>query len=325
MLLTTFPKVFSRLSWGQRLAYAVRTTRYWIGPAIGLHLLATIAILIFASPATSLAFHQYLIHITPLVVCDALIRALAMRTWQHPATPRTSLTRAIALIYATWPIYMLAWVMAVLRLPLSFRSTPKSGSRLSPVWLLPQIITVVLLAAGMFYTVEIRGHPVSLLLLFALFQGVLQLIILVQWFLENVGLKEVLPRYLRALKGKLKQSARVTRREVDGKLRSYLINLPFEVDPLPLDELERLITLLNSARMSDARQVVIGDPHSECITRLLASDLAQLSNHDGQLVYLVKDKSHPWSAAGNWKGENAFQVLDPARLESSSGLVMSLS
>jgi cellulose synthase/poly-beta-1,6-N-acetylglucosamine synthase-like glycosyltransferase/phosphoheptose isomerase len=314
MLLTTFPKVFSRLTWGQRLAYAVRTTRYWIGPAIGLHLLATIAILIFAAPATSFAFHQYLIRIAPLVVCDALIRAMAMRAWQHPATPRSSLTRAIALIYATWPIYMLAWVMAVMRLSLPFRSTPKSGSRLSPVWLLPQIITVALLAAGMFYTVVMRGHPISLLLLFALIQGVLELVILAQWFLSDVGIKEGLPRYLRVLKGQL-QSARVTRQEVDGKVRSYLINLPFDVDPLPLDQLERLITLLHSARVSGARQVVIGDRDSECITRLLATDLAQYATQDGEQVYLIKDKFSAWSAAGNWKGETEFKVLDPSRLE----------
>ena len=314
MLLTTFPRVFIKLTWGQRLAYAVRMTRYWIGPAIGLHLLATIAILIFGTPSASIAFHQYLIQIAPLVVCDALIRFFAMRTWQHPDTPKTSLTRAIALIYATWPIYMLAWFMAVLRLPLPFRSTPKSGSKLSPIWLLPQFITVVLLAIGMLFTVFVGGHQISILLLFAILQSALQLIILAQWFSSDVGLREGLPRYLSVLRNQL-QSARVTRREVDGRIRSYLVNLPFDVDPLPLDELERLITLLHSARLRGARQVVIGDRESECAIRLLASDLSQLAVRKEKNVYVVQNKAQSWLTTGNWKDRGVFRTVDPARLD----------
>jgi cellulose synthase (UDP-forming) len=313
VLINTFPRHFRHLTWGQRLSYAVRMTRYWIGPAIALHLLATIAILIVATPATSIAFHQYLIQIAPLVICDALIRFFAMRAWSHPATPKTSLARAVILIYATWPIYLLAWIMAVLRRPLSFRSTPESGSRLSPLWLLPQFLTVILLAIGMLYTVYIEGHPVSILLLFAFVQGALQLTLLARWFSSDVGFREGLPRYLSALKNQV-QSARVTRREVDGQIRSYLVNLPFEVDPLPLDELERLITLLHSARERGARQVIIGDRGSECITRLLASDLSQLAMPGNKQVYLVLDGSFPWSMRANEKEQSPFRTIGVEQL-----------
>ena len=43
-------------------------TKYWIGPVIGLHLFATIIVLISASALVRMAFHQYLIHLAPLAL-----------------------------------------------------------------------------------------------------------------------------------------------------------------------------------------------------------------------------------------------------------------
>jgi hypothetical protein len=186
LLQTVYPRVFARLSWGQRLSYAVRMTKYWIGPVVCLHMLATILVLMFAGAGTRAAFHEYLDHIAPLAVFDMLIRFASLRKWRHSETPRTSLFRAITLVYATWPIYTLAWVMALLRLPLAFRPTPKgfSGAQ-NPAWLLPQTVAVLLLVAGIVYTVFVKEHPLSMLLLFATLQGVIQLVLMKEWLLEK--------------------------------------------------------------------------------------------------------------------------------------------
>ena len=182
LLLTAYPRLFSRLTWGQRLSYAVRMTKYWIGPAVWFHLFVTIGILIFGSFITRAEFHEYLYHITPLVLFDAVIRYAALRVFRPSETQSTSLIRAITLVYATWPIYMSAWLMAVLRLPLGFRPTPKRLSgRLNPLWLLPQILAVISLIIGIAYTVIVIGHPVSVLLAFAVIQGLLQLLLLARW------------------------------------------------------------------------------------------------------------------------------------------------
>ena len=182
LLLMAYPRLFPRLTWGQRISYAVRMTKYWIGPAVGLHLFATIFVLILANAAVRDAFHEYLLHLAPLAFCDVLIRQQALRAWRHQATPRTSLLRAVILVYATWPIYMLAWFMALLRLPLAFRPTPKRASGwLNPVWLLPQVIAVFSIMLGIIYTVVKLGHPLSVLLTFALVQAVLQLLLLARW------------------------------------------------------------------------------------------------------------------------------------------------
>lgn len=182
LLLTVYPRVFRRLTWGQRLSYAVRTTKYWIGPLVTVHLAATIFILILGDFELRGVFHQYLRHIAPLAAADVMIRYAALRAWRHPSVQSTSLLRAIALVYSTWPTYTVAWIMALTRTPLAFRATPKeAGKHLPPLWLLPQLAALLLLGLGLWYTVYFEHHRPSLLLAFALIQVLIQLRILMVW------------------------------------------------------------------------------------------------------------------------------------------------
>jgi cellulose synthase (UDP-forming) len=187
LLITAYPHLFGSLTWGQRLSYAVRMTKYWIGPVIGLHLFVTITVLISASALVRISFHQYLIHLAPVALLDLLIRHLSLLYWRHSSTPKTSLIHAVVLVYATWPVYMLAWFMALVRLPLVFRLTPKSLTRdLNPLWLLPQAIVIFLLFLGGLYTVIVKDHRPSLLLMFAVTQGFLQLWLFTKWLQSEV-------------------------------------------------------------------------------------------------------------------------------------------
>lgn len=182
LLITAYPKKFRKLSHGQRLSYAVRMTKYWIGPAVFVHLAATILILFFGTAATRGAFHEYLLHIGPLLGVDALIRAYTLRSHRHADLPPSSLLGAVVLIYASWPIYLLAWTLAVLRFPVKFMPTPKdTHQRLRFVWLLPQFISMVLLLGGMLYTSLALNHPLSALLAFASGQAVIQFLLLLRW------------------------------------------------------------------------------------------------------------------------------------------------
>jgi hypothetical protein len=278
----SLPRMFKNCPW-ERLSYAVRMTKYWIGPMVGLHLFATIGVLIFASSPVRDAFHDYLIHLTPLVMCDVLIRYIALQTWQHPSTPKTTLTSAVVLVYATWPIYLWAWFMAVFRVSLSFRPTPKSKGRLNPLWLLPQIIALGFLIAGTLYTIFIGGHKPSILLVFAILQGGLQLILLTQWLSAEMDFSGGLPRYLASIRNHSKTTDLI-RREIDGNVRTYLTNLPFTLDPIPLDLVEKSITTLNQARLAKKQVFIIGENGSH----LLASpscDLAKDEEPDSWTVF----------------------------------------
>jgi cellulose synthase (UDP-forming) len=177
VLLTAYPRFFARLTWGQRLSYAVRMTKYWIGPVAGIHLFVTLAVLLGGSSVAWLGFQQYLGHIFPLALSTLLIQHVALRTWRHSSVRAGSLVKAIVLVYTTWPIYTLAWVMALLRLPLAFRPTPKSlTGALNPLWLLPQAMTLLLLVGGVFYSLTVvEEYRYFLFFCFAVSQGVLQI------------------------------------------------------------------------------------------------------------------------------------------------------
>ncbi|MCZ7570676.1 MAG: glycosyltransferase [Ardenticatenaceae bacterium] len=183
VLLTIYPRLFGRLTWGQRLAYAVRMTYYWAGPFVFAHILLTLAILFGGSAPARASFQQYLAHLFPVGVFALLIRQAALRIWRHPSVQAGLLGKPVTLIYATWPIYTVAWLMALLRVPWGFRSTPKDPTgALNPFWLLPQVMAVVLLGNGVVYAfIAAEQRLLPMILLFAVMQVVPQVVLLSQW------------------------------------------------------------------------------------------------------------------------------------------------
>jgi cellulose synthase (UDP-forming) len=170
VLLTQYPRLFRRLGWPQRLSYAVRSTYYWIGSLIFAHLVFLCAALFSGRPMVRSDVEEYLLHYLPLAVMFFAIRRVARRLWRHPATPTALEWRGILLVYATWPAYTLAWLMACLRAPLRFRLTPKRASDPQRLWLVPQALFAVLLSAGAIYALVVGGERQTLLIASALGQ-----------------------------------------------------------------------------------------------------------------------------------------------------------
>jgi hypothetical protein len=143
-------------------------TKYLVGPIVCIHLALTVASL-FLDSRLGAIFQSYLLHFVPLVLLDMLIKQVAIQMWRHPSIPATSLRHAIVLVSTTWPIYTLAWIMAQLRLPLKFSPTPKQATaRLSPIWLLPQSMTFLLLGSGIILDLLLDSMFFMWILLFAL-------------------------------------------------------------------------------------------------------------------------------------------------------------
>ncbi len=182
ILLVDYPRYFGRLSWGQRVSYAVRMTYYWAGLVSAIHLIFTAGVLIGGERVAVVDLQQYLLHLLPLTVVAFVIRIIALRCWRHPSVPTTVQWRGIVLIQSTWPVYTLAWFMAILRVPLGFHATPKRVSydrRWN--WLAPQICTsLIVLGAvivGMSYPET--AHP-GFLMAFACLQTMPQIFLLWQ-------------------------------------------------------------------------------------------------------------------------------------------------
>lgn len=186
VFLTEFPRCFAALTWGQRLCYAVRMTYYWIGFVVMTQLGVSGYLILSRSSQMDGDLYLYLIHLFPLVTIAYIIRQFALWSWRHPSVLAGLLWRATAIIYATSPVYVLAWTMAVLRIRLRFRITPKMVSaRTNPIWLLPQVLIIGLVGGAGAYGLATQTEPDSALLYsFTFLQSIPMLVILAQWGLS---------------------------------------------------------------------------------------------------------------------------------------------
>jgi cellulose synthase (UDP-forming) len=182
VLLTAFPRLWPRLDWRQRMSYAVRMTYYWIGPVAIIHMGFTIGVLLAGEKLARVDLRQYIVHALPLVVVAFAVKLTALACWRHPSVGMTPQWRATVLVYATWPVYTLAWVMAALRLPLDFRLTPKSfAARAQWNWLAPQMLASTLIAVAMVFGLTgAQTSHVDVLLVFCLLQATPQIVLLWQ-------------------------------------------------------------------------------------------------------------------------------------------------
>ncbi len=184
VLLTTFPRLWEKLTWGDRIAYGVRMTMYWLGPIVCLHVLVTLFILLGENIQAVLAYEQYLLHLAPLACFNVLLHGAALRRWMHPSLRARVMWKAVVLVYITWPVYTLAWIMALLRIPLAFRPTPKTSTGyLNPWWLVPQLLTTAFLVGGVLFRLSQGGYPSILVLVAAIALAVPQ--VLFFWSLSS--------------------------------------------------------------------------------------------------------------------------------------------
>lgn len=157
IFITTYWRMLGQLKSGQILCYGVRMTYYWIGLVLGIHLLMTLVVLFSQSITLLTEFENYLLYLLPLAVATALIRTIVLRHHAHPtlklAMSKDAFTqwKPLLLVLGTWPVYVLAWILAMFRVPVSFQPTPKEATGHGPniAWIWPQLISIIALAAGM--------------------------------------------------------------------------------------------------------------------------------------------------------------------------------
>jgi cellulose synthase (UDP-forming) len=175
LLLTRLPLYWTRLANGQRVSYLVRMTYYWIGPVVFAHLLATALVLFSGSPTIFQAFNDYLVRLAPLGAVAMLIRQVALTNFRPEGAPALVLSRPTVLVFGTWPIYTLAWIVSLLRIPIGFQPTPKTPTgRVNPWWLAPQISSILLLVAGSIYGLFVSAPVAVPVAVFALLMALAQ-------------------------------------------------------------------------------------------------------------------------------------------------------
>jgi cellulose synthase (UDP-forming) len=197
VLFTAFPRLFHRLTLGQLIAYGARMTYYWLGLAIAFHLFLAILGVWESELLPAEVYSDYLERLLPVWVMILLINQFSLLRWRHQSiTLKESLfrLRAHVLVISTWPAYLLSWIMALLRVPLTFRPTPKAqGGLLNPVWIVPHLIVIVFAGVGLVRFVgsveDIR--PYWLLLAFLISMLAIKLFLPLYWLVEFVNISRV--------------------------------------------------------------------------------------------------------------------------------------
>ena len=198
IFITTYWRALSHLTPGQRLSYGVRMTYYWIGLVFAAHLFTTMGVLFSRSETALAAYENYLLHLLPLAAASALIRIVALRYHAYPSLKQMMREGAIMqwkpllLVLSTWPVYVLAWLLALLRVPLAYRPTAKQVAGLGPkvTWIWPQILAIVgLLLAGLATQSTIGFSNYPLVLASAAILALVQLGLLVEAWREAVAIR----------------------------------------------------------------------------------------------------------------------------------------
>jgi hypothetical protein len=123
-------------------------TYYFTGPVVAAHIImAMIAPFI---PGSVAATGEYCAKCVPLVLTFIAVHVLAYRTFALKPAGTPVDIRGALLALATWPVYSLAFITALLRTPARFVSTPKYLSLRRPLRLVvPQLITVFFLVVSL--------------------------------------------------------------------------------------------------------------------------------------------------------------------------------
>jgi|SRR5688572_16325643 len=151
------PKLFSKLSWRQRLSYATIGTYYLSGAATLLYLIFPYLFLWASLKPASMYFDEFLTIAGPVGLTGTVIYLGAQRWLCHPQSERGIHWRALSLKIASWPIFLAGTVLAITRTDIPYVPTAKEAVRRRFLLLAsPQILLIVLYLLTVVNVVEAR-------------------------------------------------------------------------------------------------------------------------------------------------------------------------
>lgn len=161
VLFSEWPRLFKKLTGWQRLSYFTISTYYLVG--VNTFLFIAIPFLYFWAgwlPA-NMDFGEFLINGFPVVAIAILIYLYVQRWMSHPPTERGLHWRGMILKFATWPVFFLGAMLAVVNAEIPYIPTAKKAVKgLSP-FTRPLIFQVILFVLTLAYVIYDRLFVVS--------------------------------------------------------------------------------------------------------------------------------------------------------------------
>lgn len=145
LLIREYPKLFLRFSPMAKVHYLLASSYYLGGLAAALNFLLPIVFLFFQVYAVEMPLTGFLFHLAPYLLVAMLINWWVQRWYSH-LEERGLPWRAMLLEHATWHIFLLGWMNAILGRKVPYLPTPKGEGSHVPFALIAPHWCVILLS-----------------------------------------------------------------------------------------------------------------------------------------------------------------------------------
>ncbi len=156
VLFSELPRLSKSLTWWQRISYLAISTYYLVGVTTFIYV--SIPFLYFWGgllPA-NMDFGEFLINGTPIIIIAVTVYLYVQRWLSHPQSERGLHWRGMVLKFATWPVFFLGAMLAVVNAEIPYIPTAKKAVKgLSP-YTRPLIFQVILFVLTLAYVIYDR-------------------------------------------------------------------------------------------------------------------------------------------------------------------------
>lgn len=126
LLVTTYPKIFRKLSWRQRLHYGLLPWHYFMGFLFLVNFFVPILSLFSTRIPMQVGLAYFLSYATPLLISIIIIRHYVQR-WVMEEDERGFHIQGGLIAIGTWWIHCLGFIYTLLRRKIPYNPTPKDG------------------------------------------------------------------------------------------------------------------------------------------------------------------------------------------------------
>ncbi len=161
VLFKHFPSLLKSLTVSQIVCYVTRMTYYLAGPVVLIHIILTIAALYLRD--FNVEFALYISHAIPFLFIFFVIQVYIKIFYYIKKKKKGFHISGYMLVLGTWPVYSVAFLSALFGIKIPFIATPKNKSSQGFVKLIiPQILTILILIAGIVYKIINYVDSISL-------------------------------------------------------------------------------------------------------------------------------------------------------------------
>jgi len=134
VLFSEYPRLWRKLSWWQRLSYFAISTYYLTGLISFIYILIPFIYFWTKTSPAKMKFSEFINYGLPVAVMGIIIYLFVQRWMCHPETERGLHLRGMVLKFASWPVYLMGFLLAIVNAQIPYIPTAKKAviGKISP-------------------------------------------------------------------------------------------------------------------------------------------------------------------------------------------------